>query len=263
LIGIILGLAIYNSIILDLRFPFVIYKKLLKQKPTLGDLKAISPGLGYSLQKLLDYQGNVEIDLDLNHQITIDRFGSLETVDLVRDGAIIPVTNDNRKEYVDLYVKYIMEDSIAKQYNAFSKGFFLVCGGPVFNLFRPEELELIIIGSYEDPNFEELEKVTKYDGGLTKDSRVVRNFWYTMNHEMNLQQKKKLLSFVTGSDRIPIRGLGSLQFIIQGNGPDSNRLPTAYTCYNILLLPNYSTKEKLREKLFAAIEVGNLGFGLK
>ena len=40
------------------------------------------------------------------------------------------------------------------------------------------------------------------------------------------------------------------------------RLPTASTCYNILLLPAYSSKEKLKEKLLLAIENAT-GFGLK
>ncbi len=38
-----LGLAIYNSVILDLKFPFVVYKKLIGIKPTLTDLNDINP----------------------------------------------------------------------------------------------------------------------------------------------------------------------------------------------------------------------------
>jgi ubiquitin-protein ligase E3 A len=79
---------------------------------------------------------------------------------------------------------------------------------------------------------------------------------------MSLAQKKKLLLFSTGSDRVPIRGLGSLPFTIQKHGPDSERLPSASTCFNILLLPNYSTKEKLQQKLLQGIEASE-GFGLQ
>eukprot|EP00960_Hanusia_phi_P014573 430137-Hanusia_phi.AAC.1 len=43
----------------------------------------------------------------------------------------------------------------------------------------------------------------------------------------------------TGSDRSPIKGLGSMTFVISRNGPDSERLPTAHTCFNHLLLPEY------------------------
>jgi len=40
-----LGLAIYNGIILDLHFPFVIYKKLVGLEPTLDDIDDINPVL--------------------------------------------------------------------------------------------------------------------------------------------------------------------------------------------------------------------------
>jgi hypothetical protein len=73
--------------------------------------------------------------------------------------------------------------------------------------------------------------------------------------------KQKLLVFVTSSDRIPLNGLKSLTFVIQRNGPDSDRLPTALTCFGRLLLPEYSSEEKLKDRLTAAIENAS-GFGL-
>ena len=62
-------------------------------------------------------------------------------------------------------------------------------------------------------------------------------------------------------DRSPIKGLGSLTFVISRNGPDSDRLPTAHTCFNHLLLPEYADKEKLRRCLYTAISNAE-GFGL-
>uniref|UniRef100_A0A671XKZ7 HECT and RLD domain containing E3 ubiquitin protein ligase 4 n=1 Tax=Sparus aurata TaxID=8175 RepID=A0A671XKZ7_SPAAU len=55
LIGVICGLAIYNLTIVELHFPVALYKKLLKRKPTLDDLKELMPDVGRSLQMLLDY----------------------------------------------------------------------------------------------------------------------------------------------------------------------------------------------------------------
>lgn len=43
LIGIICGLAIYNSTVVDLHFPLLLYKKLLDVLPTLEDFKELSP----------------------------------------------------------------------------------------------------------------------------------------------------------------------------------------------------------------------------
>lgn len=75
-------------------------------------------------------------------------------------------------------------------------------------------------------------------------TQVVTWFWEVV-HCFSEEQKKRLLFFVTGSDRVPIKGLASLQppFVISRNGPSSNRLPTAHTCFNHLLLPAYDVRE--------------------
>lgn len=55
LIGIILGLAIYNNIILDVHFPMVVYRKLMGKKGTFYDLQDWNPvsQICYSLLKCL------------------------------------------------------------------------------------------------------------------------------------------------------------------------------------------------------------------
>jgi ubiquitin-protein ligase E3 A len=78
---------------------------------------------------------------------------------------------------------------------------------------------------------------------------------------MSLDYKKLLLEFVTASDRVPLKGLASLVFVIQRNGPDTDRLPSALTCFGRFLLPEYSSKSKLKERLTTAIENAK-GFGL-
>ena len=55
--------------------------------------------------------------------------------------------------------------------------------------------------------------------------------------------------------------MAELKLIIARNGPDSDKLPTAHTCFNVLLLPEYSSKQKLKEKLLKAIQFSS-GFGL-
>jgi hypothetical protein len=50
-------------------------------------------------------------------------FGENRTVDLKEGGSAIPVTADNRQEYVDLYVHYLLDLSIEPQFRAFERGF--------------------------------------------------------------------------------------------------------------------------------------------
>jgi len=87
-----------------------------------------------------------------------------------------------------------------------------------------------------------------------------RNFWSVV-HELDLDQKKRFLFFATGSDRAPVGGLGTMPFYVMKHGEDSDQLPSAHTCFNHLLLPAYKTKEKLKEKLLIAIS-NSEGFGL-
>lgn len=62
--------------------------------------------------------------------------------------------------------------------------------------------------------------------------------------------------------RAPIGGLGTLKCIIQRDGPDSNKLPTSHTCFNTLLLPEYSSKERMCHMLKLAV-MNSEGFGLE
>lgn len=64
-----------------------------------------------------------------------------------------------------------------------------------------------------------------------------------------------------GSDRVPVGGMSRLKLVIARNGADSDRLPTSHTCYNVLLLPEYASKEKLEERLLKAINYSK-GFGM-
>ena len=57
-------------------------------------------------------------------------------------------------------------------------------------------------------------------------------------------------------------GLQELSLLIQRAGPDSNRLPTAHTCFNAIVMPEYESEAKLARLLTTAIENAE-GFGLQ
>jgi E3 ubiquitin-protein ligase HERC4 len=96
----------------------------------------MQPSLGKSLQELLDYQEeNFEEMFALNFQITRRYFGEVQTVDLVPDGANKPVTKANRQDYVEAYVDYLLNKSVANQFTAFYHGFKIVCNSSVLVCF--------------------------------------------------------------------------------------------------------------------------------
>jgi len=262
LIGMICGLAIYNSTIIDLPFPSCLYKKLLREDENLDDLRELQPDVAKNLQSLLDYQGDDFIEVfDLNFQVNESYFGELTNIDLKADGEHIHVTQDNKEEYVMLYVKYKLCISVENQFNSFAEGFHHVCGGKVLNFFHPQELMEMIVGS-QDYDFADLEKVAEYKGEYYRNHPVIINFWNVF-YEFTLDYKKKFLAFLTGSDKVSILGMKHMKFIVQpvAGGPHGEHLPVAHTCFNLLDLPRYPTIQVMRYKLCQAIE-NSQGFGL-
>jgi hypothetical protein len=71
-----------------------------------------------------------------------------------------------------------------------------------------------------------------YEGGFSRDSPVVRWLWELVTGGMSDEEQRAFLKFFSGSDRSPLGGLGSLRPVIQRQGPDCARLPTAHTCFN-------------------------------
>ncbi|XP_068148896.1 LOW QUALITY PROTEIN: ubiquitin-protein ligase E3A [Drosophila tropicalis] len=262
LIGIIIGLAIYNNVILAVNFPMVVYRKLMGYRGTFYDLSDWSPTLYKSLKSMLDYQGqDMEEVFDQTFRISYSNvFGEMVEHDLVPNGKELAVGQHNKKLFVNLYADFLLNTNIKQQFNSFRKGFEMVTDeSPLKLLFRPEEIEMLVCGSREF-DFVELEHSTEYEGGYTKETQIIQDFWAIV-HGMPNESKRKLLEFTTGSARVPVGGLKCLRLLITRHGPDSDRLPTSHTCFNVLLLPEYSSKEKLEERLLKAINYSK-GFGM-
>ena len=259
LIGIIFGLAIYNNVILDVKFPLTVYKKLLGIKPTLEDMKECDIELYNNLQFLLNSKSkNLKEELDTDFTVVDDKFGEKLVISLKPNGENIPVDINNKDEYVDLYLDWYFNKSIQDGFASFEKGFYRVFSRNLSKILSPDELELIICGT-QKLDFNELKSACTYEE-YTSNSETIKYFWEILL-EFNEEEKKKFLSFVTGCDRAPIDGLGSLVITISNGGADLNQLPSAHTCFNNLILPNYKNKELLKKKLHIAMNYSE-GFGL-
>lgn len=108
-----------------------------------------------------------------------------------------------------MYVDYTLNKSVDLHFQAFYKGFHKVCGGRVLELFHSYELMAVVVGN-EDYDWEELEKNAAYKEGYTKDNPTIVLFWQVFR-ELPLEEKKKFLLFLTGSDRIPIQGMKAIK----------------------------------------------------
>ncbi|XP_008552683.1 probable E3 ubiquitin-protein ligase HERC4 isoform X2 [Microplitis demolitor] len=252
LIGVLCGLVIYNFIIINLPFPLALYKKLLHEPVNLSDLKDLSPVLAKSLQSILDYNEPDLADVfSLNFEVTREVYGEQKVYELIPGGSKIPVTLENKQEFVNSYVDYIFNKSVESHFKAFYNGFHKVCGGRILKLFHSHELMAVVVG-HENYDWKELQENAAYKEGYSKDDPTIVMFWQVF-HELPLEEKKKFLLFLTGSDRIPLQGMKAIKITIQPM-TDEKFLPVAHTCFNLLDLPRYQTRERLRYKLLQAIQ---------
>lgn len=282
LVGVVLGLAIYNSTILDIALPPFAFRKLLLAGPappagmiagltrpsmtyTLADLAEYRPSLAKGLQQLLDYEGDVEAVFALDFTIPVEKYGAVEQVPLCAGGDRRPVTTSNRQEYVDLYIRYMLDTSISRQFEPFKRGFFTVCDSNALLLFRPEEIELLVRGSDERLDVASLRVAASYENwgpdGTAEREPTIQWLWEIFE-EASPKDQRKLLTFITSSDRIPATGPASLSIRVLCLGDDTGRFPTARTCFNTLTLYRYKSKGMLQKKLWDAVNESE-GFGLK
>ena len=101
----------------------------------------------------------------------------------------------------------------------------------------------------------------KYTGGYSRSSVPVRFFWVAMK-SFSKEERGELLQYATGTNKAPLDGFDPAFTITLAEGADvENALPTAHTCFNQLVLPEYKSVETLMQKLRYAFK-NSSGFQL-
>ncbi|CDZ97187.1 E3 ubiquitin protein ligase [Phaffia rhodozyma] len=260
LVGVVIGLAVYHASTLDIRLPVAAFKRLLDEPVTLTDLEEWQPSLVKGLRVLLEFEGDVEEVFCRTFVGEYEAFGEIIPVPLIPNGENTPVTSENREEYVERLVEFMLVTSVSRQFRAFQKGWLSVCEGNALSLFHAEEISLLVCGSPDSLDVAQLRGVTVYEGCSAEDE-LIESFWELVS-AWSTEQQQKLLAFVTGSDRVPATGLINMSFRIQATRVPETYLPSSHTCFNTLCLPRYRSKTVLQKKLEEALTMSQ-GFGLK
>jgi len=254
-IGRVAGMAVYHGKLLDAFFIRPFYKMMLNKRITLADMESVDSEYYNSLKWLQD---NDPEDLDLRFQVEEEAFGTLSSRELKKNGGEIQVTNDNKKEYIELVIKWRFVDRISEQMNKFKEGLNEIIPRDLLRIFDERELEYLLCGLGEIDE-EDWRKHTNYRSGYHDKHFVIQWFWKAVSTFDN-EMKARLLQFVTGTSRVPMNGFtelygsnGPQRFTIERWG-DTHSLPRAHTCFNRLDLPQYSSYHELREKLRLAVE---------
>lgn len=303
LLGLLVGLAVYNGVTLPVTFPLALYRFLLGEIcTTTAHIRDGWPELAKSFDDLLNWKdGDVKDVFSLDYVYTYMSEGEVCTLDMTRrefepyydQGKIAPVTNTNRHLFVRDYIMCLTHYAVPYSLHAFAKGFHTIhppprdwlariliidnmgysselwhlpkapysVGPSPLSLLSPELLQAITEG-YPDFSIEDLRRITRYEDGYRSDHPLIQAFWRIVG-TYDITQRRKLLEFVTASDRVPVGGIASVTFVILRAGGDSERIPSSMTCYGRLMIPEYDVSDggkKLERKLKTALE-NAVGFG--
>ncbi|NXQ44468.1 HACE1 ligase, partial [Catharus fuscescens] len=262
--GQILGLALNHRQLVNIYFTRSFYKHILGIPVNYQDVASIDPEYAKNLQWILDNDIS-DLGLELTFSVETDVFGAMEEVPLKPGGASILVTQENKAEYVQLVTELRMTRAIQPQINAFLQGFHMFIPPSLIQLFDEYELELLLSGMPEiDVN--DWLKNTEYTSGYERGDQVIQWFWDVVE-ELTQEERVLLLQFVTGSSRVPhggfahiMGGSGLQNFTIAAVPYTANLLPTSSTCINMLKLPEYPSKEILKDRLLVALHCGSYGY---
>ncbi|KFY05566.1 hypothetical protein V492_08444, partial [Pseudogymnoascus sp. VKM F-4246] len=218
LIGLLVGLAIYNGLTLPVTFPKVLYRKLLNQPVTeLHHIEDGWPELAAGLTSLLEWDEKdglvsdifcrtyefsanvfgapVSIDMSAPNPSPWPQFASLThtavSSELASSAAEAPLVDaSNRNDYVSDYIAHLSTHSIAPQFDAFQRG-FLTCLEPrSLALFTPSLLQSTVEG-VQDIDIAELRRYARYVG-WDGEHRAIKDFWSVVRR-FGTEEKKRLL----------------------------------------------------------------------
>ena len=278
-IGRIIGKALHEGRVLDCHFSRAVYKRMLGKQPNLKDLESMDLDYYKSLVWILENDITDIITEDFS--VIEEQFGNEQVVDLIPDGRNVPVTEENKREYVQKLVEYRLTTSVTEQLENFVKGFHDIIPAELVAIFDEQELELLISGLPEI-DVDDWKANTEYHN-YNANSPQVSWFWRIVR-AMSNEERAKLLQFITGTSKVPLNGFKDLEgmqgttrfsskshqqltesadanMITVHRDPSQTRLPTSHTCFNQLDLPAYDNQEMLKTQLMTAINLGADYFG--
>jgi HECT-domain (ubiquitin-transferase) len=269
-VGRVLGRALFTGHLIKGHFVRLLYKHILGWPITIEDIRDQDEGYYMALHELTKMDDATLSCVCLDFTV-IEGYGDVRVShELIDNGANVDVCRDNLTSYIETNIRYRLFDRILPQVTEILLGFYDVVPEQALTVFDANELEIVLCG-LPHIDFDDWKSNTQYHGlfetsGL--NAVVIIWFWEIVADVYDIEMKARLLQFVTGTSGVPAGGFAFLKggddtprkFTIQGVDKVSCLYPKAHTCFNVLDLPNYSTKEELQERLTFSITTSFVGF---
>uniref|UniRef100_A0A1Q3F208 E3 ubiquitin-protein ligase n=1 Tax=Culex tarsalis TaxID=7177 RepID=A0A1Q3F208_CULTA len=290
--------AVMDSRMLDLPYSIPFYRWLLAEENSLAlsDLDQVAPevqGTLLRLNEIVKQRDLIQADPGLDAMEKTEKIEALDldgcpiadlgldfvlpghpNIELRRGGRDTAVTIHNLHQYIALVTHWFLVEGVSRQFEALREGFDSVFPVNRLRMFYPEELENVFCGAglgaatHQRWDVRMLAECCRTDHGFTQDSPAIQYFYDILNN-YNRDEQRLFLQFVTGSPRLPTGGFKALtppltivRKKMDGNQNPDDYLPSVMTCVNYLKLPEYSSREAMRQKLKVAASEGSMSFHL-
>ncbi|PWY98154.1 hypothetical protein BCV70DRAFT_165703 [Testicularia cyperi] len=257
--------ALLDSRIIDCNFSPVFMRAALNQPVTmsLATLAAVDATLARSLGAMQRMDAHEIEALDLDFTVP-----GHEGLELHAGGRQERVTADNLERYIRETLEVTLDRGIRPAVRAFRAGFNLIFPIAAMSSFTAEELVMLFGNTEEDWSESTLMGSLKPDHGFNAESTTFRDIVAIMA-SFSANERREFLQWLTGSPKLPIGGFSGLhpQLTIVKRPHEApltpdDYLPSVMTCVNYLKMPNYSSREKMRERLQTAMKEGSTSFHL-
>ncbi|CAF1287564.1 unnamed protein product [Didymodactylos carnosus] len=213
-VGQLMGMAIRRKHYLDLKFPILLWKQLVREQVTMEDVEAIdiqSFTIINEMEKNITQNQSTDTNIDINYlfssimsELRFDVVSSAgQTYELVPGGMEIPITAANFKEYCTYYREYRLNE-FCRQIEFIRQGLWSIVPCNFLSLFTASELEEAVCGKGQF-DVELLKRNTYYDSDNSQDLPHIQRFWTVLSEMFNDEQKKSFLTFVWGRSTLPSR----------------------------------------------------------
>ncbi|OQR97917.1 Hect-domain containing peotein [Achlya hypogyna] len=251
-VGLLMGCCLRTGVHLPLRIAPVAWKLLVKETPTLGDLKLVDVA-AYDL-----LTSPPVVDQGLTFTTTLS---DGTTVELMHRGASVLVTAANWTEYVALATQARLHEC-QPQIDAMLRGVAKIVPLTLLSLYTWTELRQHICGS-QSIDIALLKRHTKYAAGMTCATHVHLEYFWTALEQFSETDKRRFINFAWGQESLPSDDAEfdrtHTRLLIKPppttTVAQDRLLPKADTCFFNLELPAYSSLEVMAQRLQTAIQL--------
>ena len=258
----------------------IVIKYLLGQNIELFDIQFFDIDIYNSLKEINEIE-----DIDSNEFFKEIKFvwnlkdenGIIKEIELIPNGNNINLRNDNKDLFIEKVIYYETLYKYEEQIERIKKGFFSIMGDKICKIFKPEEFSFQLSGQ-TTIDLEDWKKNTIYKGHYNKDNKTIQLFWEVLT-ELSQDELFNFFHFCTSSIHIPIDGFNGLKgvnnkiqkftiepkltLILDESKANDFKLIEAKTCFNRILLPEYSTKEEMKKAFDIILGNDTSFFGLE